>query len=236
VHTRLGGPVKNRPADCASECHVPASLGRAGLDVPDTRIENVAGYALVVVDMIKDNVNTNGHAAIDGEAKKIVPRILELSRATRRCGGHVVFACDSFMKDDFIFGARMRPHAIRGTGGDLPIDELEMQPEDEFLPKRRMSAFYKTDLAQTLRTWKVDTVLVCGIMTHVCVLLSAMDALQHDFRTVIVSDASACYKPELHELTLQLYDKFVLLPLFRIMTVNEVVAELEAAWNAGKRQ
>lgn len=197
---------------------------------------NVAGYALVIVDMIKDNVKTDGHGAIDKEATKIIPRILDLSRATRRCGGHVVFACDSFMKDDFIFGARMRPHAIRGTGGDHPIDELEMQPEDEFLPKRRMSAFYKTDLAQTLRTWKVDTVVVCGIMTHVCVLLSAMDALQHDFRTVIVSDASACFKPELHEQTLQLYDKFVLSPLFRIMTGDEIVTEMEDAWNSRQAQ
>ncbi len=119
---------------------------------------NLAGYALIVVDMIKDNVNTSGHGMIDREAKKLIPPILELSRATRRCGGHVVFACDSFMKDDFIFGARMPPHAIRGTGGDQPLAELEMQTQDLFLPKRRMSAFYKTDLDQTLRTWRVETV------------------------------------------------------------------------------
>jgi nicotinamidase/pyrazinamidase len=189
----------------------------------------LAGYALVIVDMIKDNVNTNGHGAVDLEAKKLIPPILELSRATRKCGGHVVFACDSFMKDDFIFGARMRPHAIRGTGGDHPIAELEMDPQDLFLPKRRMSAFYKTDLDQTLRTWRVDTVVVCGIMTNVCVLLTALDALQNDFRSVIVSDASACHKPEIHEMTLRSYEKFVLSPLFRIMTVSEIVAELEKA-------
>jgi nicotinamidase-related amidase len=196
---------------------------------------SLAGYALIVVDMVKDNVNTSGHGAMDMEAQKLIPPILELSRATRSCGGHVVFACDSFMKDDFIFGARMPPHAIRGSGGDHPIAELEMQTQDLFLPKRRMSAFYKTDLDQTLRTWRVETVLVCGIATHVCVLLTAMDALQNDFRSVLVSDASACPKPEIHEMTLRSYEKFLLSPLFRIMTVTEVVAELENAKEAESR-
>jgi nicotinamidase/pyrazinamidase len=189
----------------------------------------LAGYALIIVDMIKDNVNTSGHGAMDREARRLIPSILELSRAMRKSGGHVVFACDSFMKDDFIFGARMPPHAIRGTGGDHPIDELEMQPEDLFLPKRRMSGFYKTDLDQTLRTWRVETVIVCGIVTNVCVLLTALDALQNDFRSVIASDASACHKPEIHEMTLRSYEKFVLAPLFRIMSVAEIVAELEKA-------
>ncbi|MBM3301412.1 MAG: cysteine hydrolase [Deltaproteobacteria bacterium] len=186
-------------------------------------------YALVIVDMVKGSVNTRRHGMIDVQAKKIIPNILELSRAFRRYAGRVIFACDSFMEGDFIFGARMRPHSIRGTGEDQPIDELEMQPGDLFLPKRRMSAFHKTDLDQTLRTWRVHTVVVCGIVTNVCVLLTALDAIQNDFRAVIAADASACHKPGLHEMTLKSYDRFVLAPLFRILTVSEIITELEAA-------
>lgn len=185
--------------------------------------------ALIVVDMIKDNVNTQGHGMMDVEARKIIPSILELTRAFRRTGNRVVFACDSFMEGDFIFRSRMPPHAIRGTGGDHPIAELEMQPSDLFLPKRRMSSFYKTDLDQTLRTWEVDTVAVCGIVTNVCVLLTALDAIQNDFRAIVVSDACACHKPEIHEMTLKSYESFLLLGLFRIMTVAEITKELEAS-------
>jgi isochorismate hydrolase len=101
-----------------------------------------------------------------------------------------------------------------------------MQPSDLFLPKRRMSSFYKTDLDQTLRTWGVDTVVVCGIVTNVCVLLTAMDAIQNDFRSVIVSDACACHKSSIHEATLQLYSGFVLDPIFRIMTADQIIGEL----------
>ncbi len=184
------------------------------------------GYALIVVDMIKDNINTERHGLMDVEAKKIVPTIVELSQAFRRVGGRVVFACDSFMEGDFIFSGRMPPHAIRGTGGDQPIEELRMQPEDLFLPKRRMSAFYKTDLDQTLRTWGVSCVAVCGIVTNVCVLLTAMDAIQNDFCSILVSDACACHKPAVHEQTIALYDKFLLAPLFRIMSSRDLIAEL----------
>ncbi len=105
-------------------------------------------YALVVVDMVRDNVNTQGHGAMNEEAKKIIPTIRELIGAFRQCGGHVVFACDSFMPGDFIFRGKMPPHAIRGTGGDQPIPELDMCPTDLYLPKRRMSAFYKTALTR----------------------------------------------------------------------------------------
>jgi nicotinamidase-related amidase len=186
-------------------------------------------YALVIVDMVTDNVNTQRHGAMDVEAKKIIPAIRELSAAFRQLDSHVVFACDSYMPGDFIFGGRLPPHAIRGTGGDQPISELEMQPEDVYLPKRRMSAFYKTDLDQTLRTWGVDTIAVCGIATYGCVLLTALDAIQNDFRSILVSDASACHKRSLHEATLKLYDSLLLAPLFRIMSATEIVQELKEA-------
>ena len=188
----------------------------------------MAGYGLIVVDMIKDNVNTQRHGLLDQEATKIIPNILHLTRAFRRHGEKVVFACDSFMEDDFIFGGHMRPHAIRGTGGDQPIDELEMQSSDLFLAKRRMSSFHKTDLDQTLRTWQIHTVVVCGIATNVCVLLTVMDAIQNDFRAVMVSDACACHKPEIHEMTLQNYSNLILFPLIRVMTASEIANEIAA--------
>lgn len=182
--------------------------------------------------MIKDNVNTAGHGMLDTEAHKIIEPIRKLTQAFRRTGNRVIFACDSFMEGDFLFSGRFPPHAIRGTGGDHPLPELEMQPTDLYLPKRRMSSFYKTDLDQTLRTWGVDTVAVCGIVTNVCVLLTALDAIQNDFYSVIISDACAAHKPEIHQMTLQLYETFKVLGLFRIVTSDGIMSELESASKA----
>jgi nicotinamidase/pyrazinamidase len=194
----------------------------------------VSGYALVVVDMIKGNVKTDGTSMMDVEATKIIPKIQQLIRAFRSTDNRIVFACDSFMEGDFIFRGRMPPHAIRGTGQDEPIPELGMQPTDHFLPKRRMSAFYKTDLDQTLRTWGVDRVVVCGIVTNVCVLLTALDSLQNDFHTVIATDACACHRREIHEMTLKTYESFLLQDLFRMMTVEEIAEELLAKGLGGE--
>jgi nicotinamidase-related amidase len=184
-------------------------------------------YALIVVDMIKGNIDLNRNGPMDIEAGKIIPNIRELIQGFRENDHKVVFSCDSFMEGDFIFGGRMPPHAIRGTGQDYPIDELGMLPTDHYLPKRRMSSFFKTDLDQSLRTWGVQTAVVCGIVTNVCVLLTAIDAMQNDFKSVIVSDACACHKPEIHETTLKLYSPNILEPLIRVLSADEILEEIK---------
>jgi nicotinamidase/pyrazinamidase len=180
--------------------------------------------AVIVVDMVKDNFREGTHNPITPLAKAIVPHVNELTSAARARGWPVVFACDSFLPEDFIFKGRMRPCSLRGTDGALVTELLEQQPGDVFLPKRRFSAFFKTDLDQTLRTWGVDTVMVCGIATHFCVLSTAFDAICLDFETIIVEDASASYSPEMHARTLELFRKNPLLPILRLARVTEIIA------------
>lgn len=184
-------------------------------------------HALIVVDMIKENVNLEGSSMLDAEARKILPTLLNLTRAFRRRGCHVIYACDSFMEDDFIFQSRMSPHSLRGSGGDQPLDELEPKPIDMILPKRRFSAFYKTDLDQTLRTWGVNTVAVAGITTNFCVLMTALDAVQNDIRAIIVTDASACHKQSVHDNVLGLFGNTPMFPLLRTLSATEIIDELE---------
>lgn len=93
------------------------------------------------------------------------------------------------------------------------------------MAKRRFSAFFKTDLDQTLRTLTVDAVVVAGIATHVCVLMTAMDALSHDFHSIIVEDCCAAHKKEVHRAALELYRDFALYPLLRILSLEEFLKE-----------
>jgi len=181
--------------------------------------------AVVVVDMLEDNVHGGDASPLRDAALAVVAPINRLLAAAHERGWPVVFACDSFQPGDFLFGGRMKPHALRGTKGSEPIAELDRRPGDEVLPKRRFSAFFKTDLDQTLRLRGADTVLVAGISTSFCVLATAFDAVGHDFRTVIVEDACAAAKPEWHEATLSCYRQNILRPLFRVQTVDEVLAE-----------
>jgi nicotinamidase/pyrazinamidase len=178
--------------------------------------------AVLVIDMVRDTFREEESYPITPHARAIIPRINEINRWARKKGFPVVFACDSFLEDDFIFRGKMKPHSLRGTEGSLVTEELEQEQGDVYLPKRRFSAFFKTDLDQTLRNWKVDTVLVCGISTHFCVLTTALDALCLDFQAVMVEDATAASHPELHEKTLDLYRKNPLFPLLRVQTAEEI--------------
>jgi len=183
---------------------------------------------IIVVDMLKDNFKESPRNPILQEGKAIIPNLQRLLKESRKKGIPVIFACDSFLKEDFIFKGRMKVHSLRGTKGAEVIDDLKPYPEDIFLPKRRFSAFFKTDLDQTLRVLGVDTIVVTGISTEVCVLMTAMDGLCHDFSAIILEDCSASRSKEFHKRCLDLYRDFALYPLLRVMTLDEFLKETSA--------
>lgn len=138
----------------------------------------------------------------------------------------VFFACDSFLAEDFIFRGKMQPHSLRGTPGAQVVSDLLVEEGDHVLPKRRFSAFFKTDLDQSLRALGCDTIIVGGIASNVCVLTTVLDGLANDFEVVWLTDGSAAHKPEIHSSSLSLYEKFPLEPLLRLQTIDEFLAEL----------
>ncbi len=179
--------------------------------------------AIIIVDMLEGNYDKIRKGV--KEEEKIVPLVRDFLKACRRIGMPVVFACDSFLKEDFIFRGRMKPHALRGTDGTKPLSDLGPQSTDIILEKRRFSAFFKTDLDQTLRTMKVDTVAIGGINTHFCVLATAFDAVCNDFYTIILEDLSAAYKKEIHDNFLDAYRNSAIYPIFRVMRSSEFLEE-----------
>ncbi len=188
--------------------------------------------AIIIVDMLEDSYRVK--KAVEREEEKIVPRVRDFLKKCRSLSIPIIFACDSFLEGDFLFKGKFKPCAIRGTPGANVYHELEPQPTDTILPKRRLSAFFKTDLDQTLRTWGIDTVALGGLNTHVCVLSTALDAFSHDFYTVMLEDLMASQKKEIHENTLENYRHFNVYPLFRVMTSDAFLKEFEAEYGDDK--
>jgi nicotinamidase/pyrazinamidase len=182
--------------------------------------------AIIVVDMLKDNFKESSRNPYLQEVKAIIPNLQRLLDESRKRGLPVVFACDSFLEGDFIFRGRMKVHSLRGTKGAEVVDDLKPNPTDMILPKRRFSAFFKTDLDQTLRTLGMDTIVVTGMTTEVCVLMTAMDGLCHDFSVILLEDCSASRNKEFRQGCLNLYRDFALYPLLRIMTLDEFIKEI----------
>ena len=138
----------------------------------------------------------------------------------------MIFACDSFLPGDFIFQGRLKPHSIRGTKGAEVIDQLDRGQGDMILEKRRFSAFFKTDLDQTLRTFGVDTVVVAGISTQVCVLTTVLDAVALDFKAILLKDCCAAHTPEIHDTVLRIYGNDFMAPIMRAMSCDKFITEM----------
>lgn len=179
--------------------------------------------AVVVIDMVKDNLELSAHEQVAARGKAIVPAVNRLTAGARERGWPVIFATDSFLPGDALFGGRMGEHSLRGTEGAEVSGLLDFVEGDVWLPKRRMSAFFKTDLDMTLRLWGVERAAVCGLMTNYCVLSTALDAVCHDFRAVIVEDASNALTDQMHADCLGLYRQSPLRPLLTVQTVDELL-------------
>ena len=68
------------------------------------------------------------------------------------------------------------------------IPELTPAPGELVIRKRGASAFFDTHLAGFLTMRRVDTLVVAGCTTSGCVRATVVDALQHDFRTIVATD------------------------------------------------
>jgi nicotinamidase-related amidase len=181
--------------------------------------------ALLIIDMVKDNFMDSRNLAITPFARATIEPLNKLIGVFRGQKWPIVFSTDAFHEDDFIFKGRMQPHSLSGTEGAKVVDALDMREDDLWLPKPRFSAFFNTGLANWLQERGVSLCAVGGISTHFCVLTTVLDAICHDFKSVLLEDCSAASSKQLHEQTLDNYRRNPLFPLLRVAKSTDLVSE-----------
>ena len=150
--------------------------------------------AIIVIDIIKDF--TTGVLGSE-RARGIIPRVKRLLGEAREKGVPIVYVTDAHIEDDREFQLWPR-HAVDGTPGAEIVEELQPQPGDYHLKKRRYSAFYATGLDALLRELGVDTVILTGLVTNICVQHTAADAFFRGYRVVVVEDCVEALSDEAH--------------------------------------
>ncbi len=80
-------------------------------------------------------------------------------------------------------------HLIEGTWEAEPHPKVHIQSTDIVVRKTRHSAFIRTDLEAILLARAVDTVVLAGFSTNACVGLTAIEAYERDFKTVLAGDS-----------------------------------------------
>jgi isochorismate hydrolase len=155
--------------------------------------------ALLVIDMQDFFLSENSHAFI-AASKAITPNVHRLITAFREAKLPVIFTKHSLLENE-------EPGIMGRWWADVIREESELSQISPFLAplsseavirKTRYNAFYKTELEDVLKKEKAKSVVVTGVMTHLCCETTAREAFTRDFEVFFVVDGTATQNEELH--------------------------------------
>lgn len=140
--------------------------------------------------MLNDFCEPGGAMVLPG-AERLYEPINRLAGAVRSRGGKVVWACDRHESlADTEFRKRL-PHCLAGTWGSQIVEALPRGTDDHELVKHRFSAFFETDLERWLADRGLHQLIVCGVVTNICVRSTVHDAFFRDLDVYVPADACA---------------------------------------------
>jgi nicotinamidase-related amidase len=90
----------------------------------------------------------------------------------------------------------------RGTYEHEIIAELEPLPGELVIDKNASSPFNGTGIDQILRNMELETLVLAGAATDMCVETTARDAADRGYNVVVVEDATATFFPGHHRAAL----------------------------------
>jgi len=164
---------------------------------------------LVHIDLQNDFLHPDGHYAQNGidisHMRRVIEPIARLTEEARRRGVPVVWTQHGTkgVEDGGPF-MKLRPFLRDGglrqnTWGYEILDELSPHPDDWYVEKTRLSAFFATNLDVILRGLKAETVIFTGVLTNQCVAATSKDASFRDYMPIVVEDCTGTTLPNLHD-------------------------------------
>lgn len=138
--------------------------------------------ALLVIDIQKDYFPGGKMPLVNPEAA--AQKAYTLLQCFREHGGTHVH----------IQHVSLRPDATFFIPGDRGTDihDLAAHFEGEPLVQKHFpNAFRGTDLLELLQGWGVERVVICGMMTHMCIDATARAAADLGFKVIVAADACA---------------------------------------------
>ncbi|UQZ34979.1 cysteine hydrolase [Paenibacillus sp. PK3_47] len=168
--------------------------------------------ALIIVDVQNDYCHPEGALASAGNdvtaVKEMMPRLHGLIAAARAHSVPIIYIQTFHERatDSQVWVSRSGRGSLgvcrRGSWG-AEFFEVAPLPDEIVVNKHRYSAFINTRLDSVLRTLRVETLIMTGVSTNVCVESTARDGFMRDYHIVLAEDACASYSRAAHEMTVE---------------------------------
>lgn len=184
--------------------------------------------ALLVIDMQNYFLDVKSHAYLP-QSKYIIQNVKLLINAYRKRKLPIIFTRHAVKNADEegIMGKWWGGSLFDGTYFAEIYNELKPQDFETVLRKTKYSAFQKTNLEEILKKSGVKTVIITGVMTHLCCETTAREAFMKDFLVYFIVDATATVSLELHLCSLKTLSHGFAIPIL----TSELLEELKSAKN-----
>jgi nicotinamidase-related amidase len=185
--------------------------------------------ALLVIDMQNGFCHPDGSfprlgMGLEGATEAVRNAAVAVARA-REAEVPVVFTRHLYRpgRADEGWALRSTTPALAGVDGlaagswDAEIvDELKCTGSDMVVDKVRFDAFQWTSLEPLLRGLGVADLVVCGVITNICVETTVRSAFMRDFPVTLLADCCAAATRRLHDISLEVLDHYQLARIERI--------------------
>jgi maleamate amidohydrolase len=163
--------------------------------------------ALLMIDFMQGYTQRGAPLFAPGVVSAVAESV-ELLASARQHGIAVVHTNIRYHPGHFADGgmwvkkAPVMKDMVEGNPLAAFCEELLPLPEEVVISKQYASSFFGTSLASMLHAMGIDTVVLAGCSTSGCIRATAVDAVQHGFRTIVVRECVGDRHPDPHEANL----------------------------------
>lgn len=175
---------------------------------------NPAKTALIVLDPQNDLTSSKGKLfpATKPVLEKfnVIKNINQLTKNFRQSGATIIFSPIVFSKGYSEVGSTpygvmtsviANKAMVKGTKGAEIDPQFMMKDEDIILERSSIIAFEGTNLLKTLKDKGITTIVLCGLLSDICIEGTMRDAYSKGFEVFTLTDATATLSLEKQEIT-----------------------------------
>ncbi|MEW6624437.1 MAG: cysteine hydrolase [Bacillota bacterium] len=180
--------------------------------------------ALVIVDMQRDFCSKGGFGESLGNdvtpTSAIIPTVKKILDEARRQNMFIIHTREGHRPDlsDCPAAKKRRSPAIgedgpmgrilvRGEYGHDIVDELKPLDTEVVIDKPGKGAFYQTDLHLILQNKGIESLIFCGVTTHVCVHTTIREANDRGYECLMIEDGTATFDPRDQEAAIRMINQ-----------------------------